>query len=757
MGKAGKSSRHPEASLYRRNASRVTAREVLHPIEKQALIAQAPPLRRRKVRSQLEARWAEEERRAGEEVGALLQAIRVSVDDLSDALNRLEAVRAAELLGKVEAEQQRAKTARAQLEAASEALSRVDFGAAGAALEEAERELWMIGGRLIVAVNKALSQAAVSKEFRARLEDNLAERRQAKLALERVRSESRPALLEAAARLRHLDAAGYRLAAEILSAQVRREPAVASTERVGREGELRVVPPQECETFSDVGGLESVKDELRQTIGAILERPDEAAKYHVVHNGILLYGPPGTGKNLLSRALAGEYGLRYVRFSPAAIASVYIHEAASNLRHLFELASRNTPCVLFLDEIDTIASARGDEPSPDHREVVTQLMVCLEEYRTTPGLVIVAASNELDRLDPALREGRFDARIHLPLPDPEARAEILGVHLNRRGDAVLWKGVDLSGLAGVTSGYNAAALETVVSRAAQKALKDSKPITQKILLEVVSERGGKDRITVEERISWDDVVLTSDVRDHLIEILTVFSQPDLARELGVSSPVGVLLHGPPGTGKTTIAKAMASQVHASFYELSAAQLISKWAGESEQRVAKLFSRARANRPSIVFIDEVDALLRRRSADSAAKWEERVVSQFLQELDGLKGGEGVLFVGATNRPDAVDDAIVGRRLVPIEVSLPDPAGRLELLKLLCREVRLAQGVNLRSVAKATEGMSGADLKRLRDSAGMKALGRIARNGRAPKGKVSVEMDDFEAALEAQRGRASFEQV
>jgi transitional endoplasmic reticulum ATPase len=751
--------RHPEVSLYRRNAARVTSHEVLHPLEKEAAVEELPRLRRRKMRPELEAQWRIAEEAARKDASELVSLVRDPVEDLYEALHQLAELRVPELLGKIEIELQHVGNARAHLDAADDALARFDFGAAGAEVEECERELWLVGGHAVVAMNRALGQAAVSKDFRGRLEENVAERRQAKLQLDTIRgSGNRVAVAEAAARLRGLEATGYRLAAEILAAQVRQGGDKANTAKVGRDNQLRVVPPQQLETFADVGGLEDVKEQLRDTIGTILERPDEAARYHVVHNGVLFYGPPGTGKNLLSRALAGEYGLRYLRFSPATIASAYIHEAAANLRHLFELARQNAPCLLYLDEIDTIASDRSDNPSADHREVVTQLMICLEEYRAVPGLVIAAGTNDLDRLDPALREGRFDAKIHVPLPDPNDREDVFRVQLKRRGDTVAWDDIDLSALARATNGYNAAALETVVSLAAQAAMKAKQPIDQKVIAKVIEDRGGQHKISLDERITWDDVVLDDETRNRVMDILAVFSRPDVARDLGVRAPAGIILYGPPGTGKTTIARAMASQISASFYEMSAADLLSKWAGESEQKVAKLFAKARANRPSVIFIDEIDALLRRRSSDSTAKWEERVLSQFLRELDGLKGGEGVLLVGATNRIDTIDEAIVGRRLEPIEVGLPDAVARLRLLQNLCRDVKLAKNVNLRALTSATEGMSGADLKRLRDTAGMRALGRVTRNGPDKRGAgVSVTMADFQAALDARRTHASMAEV
>ncbi len=347
---------------------------------------------------------------------------------------------------------------------------------------------------------------------------------------------------------------------------------------------------------------------------------------------MIFHGPPGTGKTLLSRALAGEYGLRYIRFTPASIASRYLHEASINLRRVFELARENVPCLLFLDEIDTIAGDRGEQGSPDHVEVVTQLMICLEEFRNTPGLLIAAATNAIDRLDPGLREGRFDIRIPVRLPDPAARADILRVHLRRRQDTVEWDGIDLDALARMTAGHNGAALERVVSLAAQRALHESRTIIHADLVAAVQDRAGREHVDLDETLTWEDVVLADETREQLMEVLNVFANPELARELGVKPPAGVLLHGPPGTGKTAIAKAIAAEASASFYELSAAELISKWLGESEQRVARLFARARAHQPAIIFIDEIDALLRRRS-EGAMLSEERVVSQFLQELDG----------------------------------------------------------------------------------------------------------------------------
>jgi SpoVK/Ycf46/Vps4 family AAA+-type ATPase len=750
------STRRPEVSLYHRNAGHVTSRRVLHPMEKAAEIAALPLLKRKRSRAELEERWRREEREAAAETDRALEQLALATDSLRERLAALTTLNVPEFRGKVEAEVQRVDRARAQLETARDALHQHDFGSAGACSAEAGRELWLIGGPLVVALNQALSKAAIGREQRALLHENLGARQAAKTALESLRrgGATPEEVIEAAARVHALEAEGYDLAGAILRGQTRAAPARRGRDE-GRDGTLRIVPPAELETFDDIGGLDEVKDQLRATVGAILDRPDEAARYRVVHNGILFHGPPGTGKTLLSRALAGEYGLRYLRFSPASIASAYIHEAAANLQRLFEMARDNTPIVLFLDEVDTIASTRDDQPSADHREVVTQLMNCLEDYRAVPGLVITAATNSIDRLDPGLREGRFDAKILVPLPDADARKEILRVHLARRDDAVEWDGIDLDDIARMTRDRNAAALEGFVTIAAQAALRSERPITHADLVEAVRRREGKDRLALEEPVRWDDVVVPDETRERLLEMTNVLVRPDLARALGVGAPAGVLLYGPPGTGKTTIAKAMATEIEASFYEQSAADLLSKWAGESEERVSKLFARARANRPSIVFIDEIDGLLRTRGSEGSSAWEERVVSQFLRELDGIHHGEGVLLIGATNRIDIIDPAIRDRRLTAVEVGLPDGAGRLRLLQVLCKNVSVAADVDLRAIAARTEGMSGADLKRLRDAAGMKALTRAARA--TAYEPAAITMSDLSLALEELRVRATLVQA
>jgi len=722
----------PGATAYLKNAAAVTDREVSAPKPKGKGGFFSKISAPKTHRSDPDA-----ERQAREVISALgspLPAIRASLVKLKD-------LRRPRLLGKPEDEMKRLDKTTKHLEDAKAALAEGDFGACGRAATDAQRELAALGGALTIALNQELGQAAFSRELKAQLQQNMEDRKVAQQEMADAEKRSKREGLLTSAPVYEAMAAGLEIAAEILSGQS--APQSKAVKPSGKtDDSIRILPPQELETFADVGGLEEAKERLQRTVGVMLERSGDAASAGLVLNGVLLYGPPGTGKTLLARAVAGEYGLRFIRFSPAAIASAYQHEPAKKLRQLFALAAENAPCLLFLDEVDTIAGRRESGAS-NSREIVTQLLNSLEEYRRVPGLIIMAATNTLDDLDPALREGRFDVRIAIPLPDLEARTKVLEVQLEQSGLDVDWDSIDLNEIAEQTAGRSGAAITSLVAGAAERSLTSGVPLGQTQLLEEIEARSGQDRAqTYEEQVTWEDVVLPADVRQRLQEILLVFQKPELGRKLGVRPPAGILLYGPPGTGKTTIAKALATEVKASFYEHSAADLLSKWVGESEQKVAQLFTRARANRPSIIFIDEIDTMLKRRQSDSSSPWEERVVSQFLRELDGLQTGQGVLLVGATNRVDIIDEAVRERRLAPIEVPLPDVEGRIKLLEVLCRDVTIGPDVDLGRVAAATDGMSGAHLKQVRNSAGMKALSRAAVEGGSD---AAVTAADFAAAL------------
>jgi transitional endoplasmic reticulum ATPase len=735
----------PRVSQYCRQAAQVTHAAVLHPIEKAALVDAEPLWRRKAARQRLSAAWDEQETRAARDVDILAQRYDEVVVALDSALELLRAVAHVRLHGKITDERGRLTRVRTGLAETRAALSQRDFGAAGAALQLVDRELWAFGGPLIIALNTELQSAAYSRDLLQQLAANQVQRRDARREVETVRrSDGQPEALLCSVAAYELMASGIELVAQALRQQAADVTVSGRAVRVGADNEVAVVQPQDLERFSDVGGLEAVKEQLRRTVGAQLGDREEAVRYGVEQSTVLLYGPPGTGKTLLVRALAGEYGLRYLRVTPAAIASAYAHEATRNLARVFELARQSTPCLLFLDEVDALGSARAGSPSAEHRELVTQLITLLDDYRKVPGVFIAGATNAVDLLDQGLREGRFDVRIPVPMPDTHARRQVIEVHLRARSSAVNWDDLDLDEVAQRLSGRSGAAIAAVIATAAQQAMRGQALIGRTQLLDAIGEREARDRRTLETPVRWEDVVLPPALETRLRELFQVVQHPELAEAVGINAPAGILLYGPPGTGKTTIAKALATEVRSSFYEMSAAELLSKWVGESEERVAKLFATARDNRPSIIFIDEIDALLRRRSASSVAPWEERLVSQFLRELDGINSGSGVFLVGTTNRLDIIDEAVKNRRLVPLEVPLPDLAGRRALLDRLFAKVRRSEDVDLDELARATGGMSGADLKRLRDEVGIKALSRGLRDHGTPS-QVEVTVHDFYESL------------
>jgi transitional endoplasmic reticulum ATPase len=409
----------------------------------------------------------------------------------------------------------------------------------------------------------------------------------------------------------------------------------------------RLYAPEELPSFADVGGMDVLKNELRDTLGLVLAHAGEAERYRITWNGILLHGPPGAGKTYVARATAGEFGLSLFHVSTSQIMTALVGQSARNVPRLFDLATQHLPCILFFDEFDAVAQRRGELPNPEARQVVNQLLQTLEEYRSVPELVVMAATNELDTLDEAvIRPGRFDRHIRVDLPDQGAREAIFAAQLRGRPVAA---DLDLTELGHRTRGLSAAAVTQVVESAALAGLRANAEIDQAMLVGALRERGGKDRPGA-EHLTWDDVVLAAPVKAELQQLQALIEDPEQGRAFGIEPPSGVLLTGPPGTGKTTIAKVLAAQANCSFYPVSAADLTSKWLGESEQRIQRLFERARENRPSIIFIDEIDAIASQRG--SVAAYDPQV-NQLLEEMDGVEGQRGVFVLAATNRADQLD--------------------------------------------------------------------------------------------------------
>ena len=502
-------------------------------------------------------------------------------------------------------------------------------------------------------------------------------------------------------------------------------------------------------TFADVGGMDALKDELAETFGLLLAFGREADVYRIAFNGVLLHGSPGVGKTFVAKATAGEFGLTFAHIATGDLVSKFVGESAANIRAVFAEAARNVPCLLFFDEFDSIAERRDSVTSEESRRVVNQLLQSLEEWRPVRELVIMAATNHLDTLDPAVvRPGRFDRHIRVDLPDLSARRAILGAQLKGRPTA---GDVDLDDLAERTAGRTPATIARVVEAAALAAFRsaavtgDSAPISQVDLRAALAGLGGTDRPTVEDW-SWDRLILPDAMKAELKQIQTLVGDPDLAQAYGVDVPSGLLLAGPPGTGKTTIARVLAAQTGFSFYSRTAADLTSKWVGESEASVAQLFTRARENAPSFVFIDEIDAIAGARS--EAGSYLDRTLTQLLTEIDGLVKQPGVFVMAATNRPEMLDPALLrgGRLSRTITIPLPDIGDRRRLLNLFTARMPLAD-VDLDRLAGATAGYSGADLEALCQQAAINSM--VAATRAETSGPSVVTAAAFAEALRDRR--------
>jgi transitional endoplasmic reticulum ATPase len=507
----------------------------------------------------------------------------------------------------------------------------------------------------------------------------------------------------------------------------------------GANGEFVVQPPDQLVDFSDVGGMGKLKQEIRDTVGLLLEHPEQADVYGIEWNGMLLHGPPGVGKTFFAEAIAGEYGLHFIHVSTGDLIAGVQGQSAKNIDKAFQTALDNLPCLLFFDEFDSIAQRRSENPDQESRRTVNQLLTSLEQYREQDGLLVMAATNNLDHLDPAVvRAGRFDRHIRIDLPDAEARRAILVAELANRpvhGD------INLDALVRRTEGMSPATIEKIVDAAALAVFReaarngDEVSLDEVHLLRALEGIGGQDRPTV-EHCSWDSLVLPEETKQQLKQLQTIIEDPESAQRFGIDPPSGLLLAGPPGTGKTTVAKVIAAQARCSFYPVSGADVMSKWVGESEGNIRRLFERARENRPSVIFIDEIDAIAARRGEFQV---HDTQVNQLLSEIDGVAGQRGVFVIGATNRPDQLDPALLrgGRLSRTIVLGLPDETGRLAILRLFTARMPTV-GVDVEQLARDTDGFSPADLKALCQEAALAAMSRGS--------EAAVHAEDFDAALE-----------
>jgi len=497
-------------------------------------------------------------------------------------------------------------------------------------------------------------------------------------------------------------------------------------------------------TYEDIGDLEEAKQKIREMVELPLKHPELFKRLGIdPPKGILLYGPPGCGKTLLAKAVANETDAYFIAINGPEIMSKFYGESEQRLREIFEDAKEHSPAIIFIDEIDAIAPKREEVTGEVEKRVVAQLLALMDGLEARGDVIVIGATNRPNALDPALRRpGRFDREIEIGVPDKQGRFEILQVHTR---NMPLADNVDLRRLAEITHGFVGADLAALCREAAMKALRrilakidlDKDEIPAEILekLEVRMEDfmnafreitpTALREIEVEvPNVRWSDIGGLEKVKQELREAVEwPLKYPDAFKRLGIDPPKGILLYGPPGCGKTLLAKAVATESEANFVSVKGPEIFSKWVGESERAIRELFRKARQVAPSVIFIDEIDAIAPMRGigiGDSMVT--ERVVSQLLTEIDGLEKLEGVVVIGATNRPDILDPALLrpGRFDRVVYVPPPDKKARLEILKIHTRRMPLAEDVNLEDLADITEGFSGSDLEVLVREAGLLAL-------------------------------------
>ncbi|BAD84858.1 CDC48/VCP homolog, AAA superfamily [Thermococcus kodakarensis KOD1] len=576
-------------------------------------------------------------------------------------------------------------------------------------------------------------------------------------------------------------------------------------------------------TYEDIGGLSDAIQKIREMVELPLKHPELFERLGIEPpKGVLLYGPPGTGKTLLAKAVANEANAHFIAINGPEIMSKFYGESEERLREIFKEAEENAPSIIFIDEIDAIAPKREEVVGEVEKRVVSQLLTLMDGLKSRGKVIVIAATNRPDALDPALRRpGRFDREIEVGVPDKQGRKEILQIHtrgmplepdydkeavlrvlreIREKGnfdaervdkiiaevenaknesevkealkkDAEIYSEVRnrlidkmLDELAEVTHGFVGADLAALAREAAmvvlRRLIKEGKisPEQERIPPEVLQElRVRRDdfyealkmvepsalrEVLIEvPNVRWEDIGGLEDVKQELREAVEwPLKYPKAFERLGIEPPKGILLYGPPGTGKTLLAKAVANESQANFIAIRGPEVLSKWVGETEKRIREIFRKARQAAPTVVFIDEIDAIAPARGSEGD-RVTDRLINQLLTEMDGIQENSGVVVIGATNRPDIIDPALLrpGRFDRLILVPAPDEKARLEIFKVHTRRVPLAGDVDLRELAKKTEGYTGADIAALVREAALIAMRRIMRE--LPREVVESESEEF----------------
>ncbi|MDA4136265.1 MAG: CDC48 family AAA ATPase [Thaumarchaeota archaeon] len=505
---------------------------------------------------------------------------------------------------------------------------------------------------------------------------------------------------------------------------------------ISEKGEaLRGVPQV---TYEDIGGLRDEIQKVREMIELPLRHPEIFEKLGVeAPKGVLLYGPPGTGKTLLAKAVATESNAHFIPISGPEIMSKFYGESEARLREIFKEAKEKAPTIIFIDEIDSIAPKREEVTGEVERRVVSQLLSLMDGLEARGKVIVIAATNRQNAIDPALRRpGRFDREIEIKVPNKKGRYEILQIHTRHMP---LTPDVDLEKLASITHGFVGADAEYLCKEAAMKTLRRMLPILklgeERLSPEVLDklivtgndfDEALKDVMPSAMRevyletpdVKWADIGGLEEVKKELQEAVEwPLKFPDLYKAIGYTMPKGVMLFGPSGTGKTLLAKAVATESEANFISIRGPELLSKWVGESERGVREVFRRARQAAPCVIFFDEIDALAPTRGMGGESMVTERVVSQLLTELDGIQALNGVVVLAATNRIDMVDPALVrpGRFDKTIMIPLPNKEARAQILTINLEGKQKDKDVVVDRLVEMTEGLSGADVAALVNTA------------------------------------------
>lgn len=537
--------------------------------------------------------------------------------------------------------------------------------------------------------------------------------------------------------------------------------ATSASSATGERVDTTAVTDHATPSLQEVGGLSEVLRELRELIEIPLKRPDLLKKLGLEPTcGVLLVGPPGTGKTLTARGLAEALGVNYIAIVGPEIIGKYYGEAEARLRSLFDKARRSAPCIVFIDEIDSLAPDRSQVEGEVEKRVVAQLLSLMDGFAKTNGVIVLAATNRPEHLDTALRRpGRFDREVQFRVPDRSGRLEILQI-LTR--SMPLDASVHLNTIADLSVGMVGADLKALCQKAAYTALRRQIPhlqapvptamvITQTDFQQALKAIKPSVLRSVEvesPHVAWDEIGGLETIKQTLQESVEgALLYPELYRRTGAEAPRGILLWGPPGTGKTLLAKAVASQARANFIAVNGPELLSKWVGASEQAVRELFTKARQAAPCVIFVDEIDSLAPARgSSMSDSGVSDRVVGQLLTELDGLKSCTNVLLVGATNRPEALDPALLraGRLDLQLKVDLPDLPSRLAILQVHNGDRPLADDVHLAQWATQTEGWNGAELALFSNQAALQAIRRYRTQGQTNPSTLQITAADFSIA-------------